>query len=93
MLTYKNPIKINGVLCNQVIYTTAMKMYNAGKTVYLHPNLMRLDSMWQQPYAYQKTVECDRPFAALYNSFMYYNCNKEAGKRILCFVAVKDLKR
>lgn len=75
----------NGKKFVRVNKTKARIKYNEGKTVYLIPDMMRLDNAWQFPYPINNERE-DREFDDIVNSFRYYNCDNERGRGVKYFV-------
>lgn len=60
---------------------TARKMWEKGEVdVYVLPNKMIPDNMWQSP----SMIPTDEyyTFDSFCNSYMYYNCNSELGKTL-----------
>lgn len=74
---------------NKVI---AQRVYNSGNIVYLIQNMMRLGNPWQGPCPLYKKDNDDRNFDTKVNEFIYYNCNKECGKKVKYFVKRSTLK-
>lgn len=62
--------------------------YNEGKTIYLIPDKMRWDNVWQQPCSIDNKSEVD--FDTRVNEFSYYNCDAERGRGVKYFV--EDVK-
>lgn len=58
--------------------------YNDGKTIYLIPDMMRLDNAWQHPCPIDNKSGVD--FDARVNEFSYYNCDTERGRGVKYFV-------
>lgn len=73
------------VLCKQVNKLTAKKLYDKGIKIWLHPCNLTLNNVWQVPYHYQKSETNTECFDSLVNSFRYYNCGRQRGKRIIFF--------
>lgn len=76
--------------CMQISARKAKKLYNKGCTIWLHPNKMKVRNPWQEPFNFQK--ESDESFDNIVNSFRYYNCDAQRGKRVIFFVQVEDCK-
>lgn len=74
----------NGKKFVRVNKTKARIKYNEGKTVYLIPDMMRLDNAWQFPCPVNNKDE--REFDAVVNAFRYYNCDNERGRGVKYFV-------
>jgi hypothetical protein len=92
-MLYKGIVKINGVKCKQITRPKAEKLHDLGIRIWLHPCNLRLNNDWQTPYSYQRSETNTECFESLYTTFGYYNCDKERGRRILCFASVFDLER
>lgn len=80
-----------GWVMKQVNKTTARKLYEQGKTVYVMPCNMRFDNMWQSPCPMNKEREADSTdcFDGRIQHFIYYNCDSERGK-YPCYFVKKD---
>lgn len=76
-----------GVRVKQVNKTTARKLYNEGKTVYLQSCNMSLNNPWQSPCRIVSKVY-DNTFDSAVNAFQYYNCDNERGRYANFFVEV-----
>lgn len=61
---------------------TARKLFDAGKTVYLLPNKVRLGNPWILPFAVNKSNSQGHSLENVLDSYSYYNCNKETGNGI-----------
>ena len=61
---------------------TARKLFDAGKTVYLLPNKVRLGNPWILPFAVNKNNSQGHSLENVLDSYSYYNCNKETGNGI-----------
>lgn len=61
---------------------TARKLFDAGKTVYLLPNKVRLGNPWILPFAVSKESAQGHSLENILDSYSYYNCNKETGNGI-----------
>ena len=70
---------------NIVKKITAKKLYEKGVKVWLHPCNLTLNNVWQVPYHFQKSETNTECFDSLINSFRYYNCDSQRGKRIIFF--------
>lgn len=68
----------------------ARDLYNAGETVWLIPDMMRLYNAWQSPCLVNNKTE--RAFDTVVNEFQYYNCDKERGRGVKYFVDNNILK-
>ena len=66
----------------------ARNLYNAGETVWLIPDMMRLDNAWQSPCPISRKTSDD--FDTIINEFKYYNCDNERGKGVKYFVDKLD---
>ena len=73
------------VLCRQINVKSARKLYDLGVKIWLHPCNLTLNNAWQVPYHYQKSETNTECFDSLVNSFRYYNCDRQRGKRIIFF--------
>lgn len=71
--------------CKQINSVSAKTLHNKGVKIWLHPCNLTLRNMWQEPYDYQKSVTNTECFESIVNSFRYYNCDKERGKRVIFF--------
>lgn len=61
---------------------TARKLFDAGKTVYILPNKVRLGNPWILPFAVNKNSSQGHSLENILDSYSYYNCNKETGNGI-----------
>jgi len=61
------------VLCRQINVKSARKLYDLGVKIWLHP------------YHFQKSETNTECFDSLVNSFKWYNCDKQRGRRIIFF--------
>ena len=73
------------ILCKQINVKTAKKLYDKGVKIWLHPCNLTLNNVWQVPYHFQKSETNTECFDSLVNSFRYYNCDSQRGKRIIFF--------
>lgn len=73
------------VLCRQINIISARKLYDKGVKIWLHPCNLTINNCWQVPYHYQKSETNTESFDSLVNSFMYYNCDRQRGRRIIFF--------
>lgn len=73
------------VLCKQINAITARKLYEKGVKIWMHPCNLTVNNCWQVPHHCQKTNEITECFDSVINSFAYYNCDKERGKRVIFF--------
>lgn len=81
---YSHNLKKN---MRQVRRDTAKKEYEKNVTIYLLASNMMFDSVWSNPCSINKEREnWGENFDSICNSFRYYNCDAERGKRILFFV-------
>jgi hypothetical protein len=77
----------------QIQKRTARKLYDAGKTIYLHPCNMRFDNAWQTPMPANRNQKTyDWTFDILCDDYKYYNCDYERGYYIRFYVKVTDLQ-
>lgn len=76
----------------QVNIAKARRLYNEGKTVYMHGCMMRFDNMWQKPCPMEKEREAwqGETFDTRVNAYTYYNCDNERGKYPCFFVKEVD---
>lgn len=77
--------------CKQINAISAKRLYNKGIRIWMHPCNLTLRNMWQEPYDCQKSETNTACFESVVNSFVYYNCDKERGKRIIFFAEVENL--
>lgn len=63
----------------------ARKLYNEGHTIWMVPDMMRLDNAWQSPCSVSKGTD-ERSFDTRVNEFCYYNCDSERGRGVKYFV-------
>lgn len=73
------------VLGRQINVKSARKLYDLGVKIGLHHCNLTLNNVWQVPYHYQKSETNTECFDSLVNSFKYYNCDRQRGKRIIFF--------
>lgn len=89
-MRYSNEIvtfRLSGIRVRQVNKTTARRLYNASKEIYLVPCNMLPNDPWMSPLvASQKLSEAS--FEAMLNCFQWYNCDAERGKYANFFVEV-----
>lgn len=78
------------VRVKQVNKTTARKLYNEGKTVYLQSCNMSLNNPWQSPYPISKEDERwnGSSFDGMVNGFQWWNCDAKRGRYANFFVEV-----
>lgn len=81
-------VKIDNKNAFQVNIIRAKRLFNAGRTIYLHPCNMIVDNVWQNPIPIKKQEGLR--FESVVNNFSYYNCDNERGNRVLFFVQVKN---
>ena len=87
----KEDYTYNGERFVRVTKIKARKIYNDGNTVYLIPDMMRLDNAWQSPCSISKKDNGgDREFDARVNEFVYYNCDRVRGHGVKYFVKQSD---
>ena len=68
--------------------TKARNMYAAGKMVFLCASNMSPASIWQPASGICKNIDdicVDETFNAQVNRFLYYNCNKETGRKVIFY--------
>lgn len=70
----------------KVNVTTAKKVFNAGNTVYLLPNKVKLDNAWIKPFAIDSETSLGKSWENIINSYAYYNCNKDTGTNIAYYI-------
>ena len=81
---YSHSLKKN---MRQVRKDTAKREYEKFQTVYLLASNMMFDCVWSGLCPINKEREnWGENFESICNSFSYYNCDGERGKRILFFV-------
>lgn len=66
----------------KITINTARKLFDAGETVYLLPNKVRLGNAWIFPFAVNTNNSSGHSFDNIINSYSYYNCNKEVGNSV-----------
>lgn len=68
--------------------------FNEGKTIFLIPDMMRLENAWQSPcpISNNRLSAIGTSFDNHVNDFMYYNCDSERGRGVKYFIAENDLK-
>lgn len=68
--------------------------FNEGKTIFLIPDMMRLENAWQSPcpISNNRLSAIGASFDNHVNDFMYYNCDSERGRGVKYFIAENDLK-
>lgn len=87
----KEEYNYNGKRFVRVNKIKARRVYDAGNTVYLIPDMMRLVNAWQSPCPISKKDNGgDREFDARVNEFSYFNCDKERGRGVKYFVSQSD---
>lgn len=69
--------------------TTARKLFDAGETVYILPNKVRLGNPWILPFAVNKNNSQGHSLENVLDSYSYYNCNKETGNGIAFYKEAK----
>jgi hypothetical protein len=70
-------IKIGNKEVKQVNKTTAKKLYDSGKTIYLNAANMRLNNCWTSPMPLDNSA--GEKFKTMINEYEYYNCCNERG--------------
>ena len=65
--------------------------FNAGNTIYLIQDMMRLDNAWQSPCPIDIEESGEKDFDKLINAFRYYNCDSERGHGVKYFIKEVDL--
>lgn len=75
----------------QINKTLARKLYDSGKSIYVHPCNMIFDSVWQSPYCInvKDNIWGAENFDGRINDYMYYNCDNECGKYPCFFIVEK----
>ncbi len=73
-----------GIYMKQVYKPTARRLYLQGKTIYLLPCKVGLDSAWVKPYPISQSNGMS--FEHAINEFTYYNCCPELGKYIHYYI-------
>lgn len=72
----------------QINAVKARKLFEQGKTIYLHPNKMKFDNEYQAPTSFKKGASDWRSsFDKICDYFRYYNCGCGRGSYIHFFVA------
>ena len=61
---------------------TARKLFDAGETIFLLPNKVRLGNAWIFPFAVNSNNSGGHSFDNIIDSYSYYNCNKEVGNSV-----------
>ena len=95
-------ITINNKQVKQINKTTALKLFNKGETIFLHPSNMSLNNSWQSPF----NINLDKSeplekynsyakknisqFNVILNEFEYYNCCSELGKYANFFIQINN---
>ena len=78
----------------QVTKTKAKKLFEQGKTIYLHPCKMKFDNVWQSPISvsiYRLKNEFGWDFGKYVRNFEVYNCDGERGKYAHFFIQTNNL--
>lgn len=65
--------------------------FNAGCTIYLIQDMMRLDNAWQSPCPINMEKSSEKDFDKLVNAFQYYNCDSERGRGVKYFIKEVNL--
>lgn len=88
---------IDGQQVRQISKTTAKKLFYSGKFFYMMPCNMGFVNLWGYPYMANIEdsihIGCEdlkNAFDLMYNEFVYYNCNSEAGLYPIFFTPVTD---
>lgn len=81
-------LKDLGVRVKQVNKTTARKLYNKGKEIYLNSCNMCLNNPWTSPMLASKEL-CGKDFDLMLIYFQNYNCDSERGRYANFFVEVE----
>lgn len=84
-------LRPSGIRVKQVNKTTARKLYNEGKTIYMHSCNMTLNNPWTSPYDININGRyglANTSFDSMVLDFQYYNCDAERGKYANFFVEV-----
>jgi len=78
-MRYKNEFIdiFNGVQVQQVNKTTAKKLYDQGKQLYLNACNMRINNAWQDPMPLDNAQGYS--FNLMLSEYEYYNCCSERG--------------
>jgi len=77
---------------------TARKAYNEGKTIAIDSCKMRPFNVWCTTMVVNKNdtedhcVSDEADFDNLVNSFEYYNCNSETGRRAAFYIKIEEVK-
>lgn len=81
---------LNSVV-KQVNKTTAKKMYESGKTVYMQSCNMRFDNVWQHPADVSNDMQQydGYTFEQICDNYTCYNCDNVRGKYPCFFVLDK----
>ena len=78
-MKYSNEfIKIGNQVVKQVNKTTANKLYESGKTIFLNACNMKLNNAWTSPMPLNN--ESGEKFSTMVNEYEYYNCCSERGR-------------
>lgn len=75
----------------QVTKTQAKKLFEQGKTIYLHPCKMRFDNVWQSPIPISDSTWDSWDFDKYVSNFEVYNCDGERGKYAHFFIQTNNL--
>jgi len=72
----------------QVQKRTARKLFDDGRTIYLHASNMMFDNMWQHPMPCEKNGYSfvGYTFDQICDSYATYNCDSERGRYIKFYV-------
>lgn len=83
-----------GVKCVRIDKRKARIKFNEGKTIFLIPDMMRLENAWQSPHPISNNglQTIGASFDNLVDCFMYCNCDFERGRGVKYFIAENDLK-
>ena len=77
------------VKIQQIIKSTAKKLYDSGEAIYLNASNLSLNNPWTSPVRIQMNAENPESFESVVNSYRYYNCNNETGKYVNFFKETK----
>ena len=65
----------------KITKSQAQKLFNHGLNIYLNPSKMRTEHAFGSAFMVDKYADGDN-FDKIVNSYSYYNCNEETGKRV-----------
>ena len=78
-------IKIGNTEVKQINKTTARKMYEDGKDIYLNACNMRINNSWTSPMLLNNKAK--EKFKTMINEYEYFNCCNERGNYANFFTA------